>query len=75
MKVGLLIGDNCPKALEPMQVIQSRNGGPYAYHSRLGWCVAGPIDGISSSRKYNLAAVQTVATMVLLPIISLRWRC
>ena len=27
------------KALEPMQVTASENGGPYAYRTRLGWCI------------------------------------
>ena len=38
---GLLIGSNCPKALEPMQVIASEGDGPYAKRTRLGWCVVG----------------------------------
>ena len=41
--MGLLIGSNCPKALEPMEVISSRGGGPYAKRTRLGWCVSAPV--------------------------------
>ena len=41
--VGLLIGANCMKALEPTRILQSQDGGPYAYKTRLGWCVVGPI--------------------------------
>ena len=41
--IGLLIGANCMKALEPMQVIASENGSPYASRTRLGWCIVGPI--------------------------------
>ena len=37
---GLLIGNNCPKALEPLKVIASQNNGPYATRSRLGWYVS-----------------------------------
>ena len=40
---GLLIGGNCPKALEPLDVIRSESNGPYAYRTSLGWCVVGPI--------------------------------
>ena len=40
--LGLLIGNNCPKALEPMQVIPSVDCGPYTKLTRLGWCVIGP---------------------------------
>ena len=34
--IGLLIGANCPPALEPYEVVPSQNGGPYAFKSRLG---------------------------------------
>lgn len=40
---GLLIGGNCVKALEPCDVVPSRDEGPYAVRTRLGWCVVGPI--------------------------------
>ena len=46
---GLLIGANCPKALEPHEVINSPEIGPYAFRSQLGWCVVGPL-GISSNK-------------------------
>ena len=35
----MLIGANCMKALEPMEIISSRNGGPHAYKTKLGWCI------------------------------------
>ena len=41
--VGMLIGANCMKAFEPMELISSRNGGPYAYRTKLGWCIVGQI--------------------------------
>ncbi|XP_072051190.1 uncharacterized protein [Amphiura filiformis] len=40
-EVGLLIGNNVPKATEPWDVVHSENGGPYAYKTRLGWVVSG----------------------------------
>ena len=43
VEVGLLIGANCMKALEPLKVIASNNGGLYAYQIRLEWCIFGPI--------------------------------
>ena len=43
VSVELLIGANCMKALEPIQVLQSRNGGSYAFRTRLVWCVLGPV--------------------------------
>ena len=41
--VGMLIGANCMKALEPLEIISSRSGGPYAFRTKLGWCIVGPI--------------------------------
>jgi len=40
--VTLLIGGNCPQVLEPKDVIQSVNNGPYAVKYTLGWYVAEP---------------------------------
>ena len=42
--VGLLIGANCMKALEPTKILQSQDGVPYAYKTKVGWCVLGPIN-------------------------------
>ena len=47
--IGLLIGANCPKALEPHEVIPSMETGPYAIRSQLGWCVVGPLEVTESS--------------------------
>ena len=41
-EVGILIGANCMKASELME-ISSRNGVPYAYRTKLGWSIVGPI--------------------------------
>lgn len=35
-KVGILIGSNCPKLIEPLSIIPSENEGPYAFETRLG---------------------------------------
>ena len=43
INVELLIGANCTRALEPIKVISSRNDGPYAMKTVLGWCIVGPI--------------------------------
>lgn len=40
-EIGLLIGTNIPKALEPWQVINSKGNGPYAFKTALGWVVNG----------------------------------
>ena len=43
LPLGLIIGANCPKALEPQEVICSDSDGPYASRSPLGWRIIGPI--------------------------------
>ena len=46
VEVGLLIGVNCIKALGPLKVIASNNGGPYGCQTHLGWCIVGPISNM-----------------------------
>ena len=65
VSIDVLIGANCAKALEPIDFIASKNGGPYALETVLGWCVVGPIgrsckgdDAISCKR----IAVQDAGT-------------
>ena len=41
--VGLLIGANIPKAMEPLKVINSQWEGPYAVLTCLGWTINGPL--------------------------------
>ena len=43
VEIGLLIGGNCPKALEPNKIIPSRNGEPHVFRTILGWCVVGSV--------------------------------
>ena len=43
MEIGMLIGANWIKSLEPLEIIPSRNDGPYAYMTKLGWYIVGPI--------------------------------
>ncbi|KAL7871964.1 hypothetical protein SRHO_G00069470 [Serrasalmus rhombeus] len=42
-EIGLLIGANAHKAIEPWQVINSQGDGPYAVRTAIGWTVNGPI--------------------------------
>ena len=44
VEVGRIIGANCVKALERLEFIASKNNGPYAYKTALGWCIVGPIE-------------------------------
>ena len=61
--VGLLIGANMLKALEPHEVVASDGPGPYAKRSVLGWCIVGPIEtnNSRSSRCHNIG-LKTAAT-------------
>ena len=65
--VGLLIRANCMKALEPTWILQSQDGGPYAYKTRLGWCVVGPINCATKdcSPSCNRVAVKDVSSSKL----------
>lgn len=42
-EIGLLIGANVPRAMEPLQVTSSVDDGPYAVRTILGWTVNGPL--------------------------------
>ena len=44
VKIGLLIGASCSRALEPEMVIHSEGDGTYAVRTILGWCIIGPIN-------------------------------
>ena len=39
--LGIVIGNNVPKATEPMQLIGSDRNGPYAVKTRIGWVIHG----------------------------------
>ena len=41
LKVGLLIGTDCPKAIEPKDFVASKDGGPFAISTFGGWTVQG----------------------------------
>ena len=43
LEIGLLIGSNCPPALEPLEVVPCRSDGPFALRLRHGWTVCGPL--------------------------------
>ena len=49
ISVGLLTGANCTMALESIQVLQDRNGGPYAFRRRLCWYVVRPVSDTKNS--------------------------
>ncbi|XP_028312818.1 uncharacterized protein LOC114469473 isoform X2 [Gouania willdenowi] len=56
-EIGLLIGANVPKAMEPLQVVNSVDDGPYAVRTILGWTVNGPLKGGSEMDSDKLTEV------------------
>ena len=64
--IGLLIGGNCSKMIEPIKVIPSHEGGPYAFRTVLGWCISGslhvPNTKYAETMICNRIAVQDVST-------------
>ncbi|KAL2092730.1 hypothetical protein ACEWY4_012528 [Coilia grayii] len=67
-KVELLIGTNAPNLLEPWEVINSQNGGPYAVKTLLGWVVNGPLRcaaGSEESVTVNRISVASLEKMLI----------
>ena len=65
VSIDVLIGANCAKALEPIDLIASKNGGPYALETVLGWCVVGSFGRGSKGDdviSFNGIAVQDAGT-------------
>lgn len=42
-EIGLLIANDVPEALDPVEIRDSQDGGPYASRTRIGWAVNGPL--------------------------------
>ena len=51
-----LISLNAPRALEPIKVIPSEEGGPYAVKMLLGWTVNGPMSGEADLEPPSISA-------------------
>jgi hypothetical protein len=58
--IGILIGNNVPKATEPLQVINSQRDGPYACRTPIGWVVYGvnKFSKSSSGMTVNRVSIQ-----------------
>ena len=52
-ETGSLIGADRTKALEPQNVIPSKNGGPFAFRTTLGWCAVGPLAKLSTENSIS----------------------
>ena len=63
-EIEMLIGASCINTLEPLKVIPSRNGDPYAHQTKLGWCIVRPIQNAGHQKllKCNRAAVKEAST-------------
>ena len=44
VSIGLLIGGNCPRALEPLEVVRADGDGPFGVRYLHGWTVFGPLN-------------------------------
>ena len=53
-EVDLLIGTNAPRLLEPWEIINSQDNGPYAVRTLLGWVVNGPLKQGGSYTQKNI---------------------
>ena len=42
-EIGLLIGSDVPEALQPKETRESKNAGPFATRTNLGWVINGPL--------------------------------
>ena len=64
IEIGMLVGASCMKALELLKVILSKDGGPYPYQTKLGWCIVRPIQNVGhqNSLKCNRVAVKDAST-------------
>ena len=67
--IGLQIGAGCAKALEPQEVIPSKNGGPFAFRTTLGWHVVGPLAKLSKENSVSCPRiiVQDAISGAILP--------
>ncbi|XP_063070196.1 uncharacterized protein LOC134461298 [Engraulis encrasicolus] len=66
-KVELLIGTNAPHLLEPWEVVNSQNGGPWACRTVLGWVIFGslrPAAGGEGTVTVNRISVKQLENLV-----------
>ena len=49
--VGVLIRANCLHTLQPTKFIRNEASSPYAYKTKLGWCIVGTICQSKSDKK------------------------
>ena len=52
--IDLLIGSNTPRALEPWQIINAEDSGPYAVKTVFGWVINGPLNSCTAEQSSRL---------------------
>jgi hypothetical protein len=57
-KVGLLIGQDCPEALLPIEVRKGEPGAPFAVRTIFGWTVNGPLSEGRNNKRVTSSFVQ-----------------
>lgn len=57
--VGLLVGNDNIKALEPKEIRQSEGGGPYATKTQFGWAINGPLGSDHKESKCTANLIRT----------------
>ncbi len=71
VEIGLLIGNNCPQALQPIEVIPTTDNGPFAVRYKHGWTINGPCkiatneDCLVSCNRILIKEVSSFAKTVL----------
>ena len=51
--IGLLLGNNEPELVKPLEAVSGSDGEPYAVKYSLGWSICGPLFGSNSSENVN----------------------
>ena len=69
IEIGLLISSDCAKALDPQEVIPSKNDGPFAFRTTLEWCVVGPLAKLNKKNSISCPQiiVQDAISRAILP--------
>lgn len=57
--IDFLIGTDAPKVMEPWELINGQDDGPYAVRTRVSWVVKGPLRGGSSGSRRGSPTVTT----------------
>ena len=65
LDIGLLIGSNCPSALQPLKVIPTEGQGPFAALYRHGWTINGPLHVMYEPKKQSVTCNRIIFNEVV----------